>query len=500
MARWLVGIIVIFCPVWVMGRTIPPSDAVDGAEVERRLPILVHPVKADLPLEERKKLDKALEDALFSYTGLEVYTFQEFRNQIGWKRQQKQIQCQFPEDCLRLLKEDMELRHEVTFAIAPLVDGRLNLRLNLIVGEEGREFVETIPELAAAPVVLGRIVPDLIGLPSGVRHAEGVVHVSSFPMGAKVYADGALSCSTPCSIVADGGAELRLKAEREGRPPFSATVRIKRGQVIRWFADLVTRQGSILVDSTPPGATIELDGREAGVTPQVIRNVLTGEHDVRLTMPPYPEMTYRITVGADEVARIRHGFLPENGRLEISAANREKSRTVEIYLDGLRVADNLYVAEIQPAEYRVHIVQDGYETHEEKVSLESGKTVIIKPTMKTGLALRPGQEIGREPDYRPGAFTLATGVVAVAFGTYLELEAQGEYDSAKKAESSSDKKEYERTGLISRSLGGVLMGLGSAVVITGVVLLILPPEMDVAVTPAVDPVSKQAAVSVKISY
>ncbi|RJO67509.1 MAG: PEGA domain-containing protein [Myxococcales bacterium] len=465
------------------------------------LPVLLLPVEGDLTTEQRQTLTQRLEDALFGYTRLAVYTQSEFAHQIGWERQQKRLECQFPADCAAALKATLGISHEVKLALVPLADGRLHLKLNLIVADEGREFVQAIPEFDAAPVLIDNMIPDLIGEPTGLSYEQGVVRIASFPMGAAVSIGGRPLGRTPLSYAAKGGETLDIKVEREGHPPVKERVTIRRGAVARVFADLVTRQGQLLVDSLPPGASVKLDGRPAGTTPLVLDGILTGEHRVELSMPPYPDVSYNVKIAADDVARVRHGFVPETGTLVVGQPADDKGDPIEIFINNQKVAETLYRADLAPGEYLVHIVRRGSNTYEKKVTIRPGETVELRPALEGGLSLMPGQVAGQEPDYRPGGFTLALGALALGFGIFLEFEAQRHYDNAAGMTSDdSDRDGEERNGLYSRIGGGISMGLGSAAVIAGTVLLILPPAKNIAITPEYDAGRQQAMLRLKAAF
>lgn len=64
----------------------------------------------------------------------------------------------------------------------------------------------------------------------------------------------------------------------------------------RWEAD---RQGQLLVESTPPGAFVEVDGTSLGRAP-VRRLVTTGVHTVRLALEGYVSETREITIDRHE--------------------------------------------------------------------------------------------------------------------------------------------------------------------------------------------------------
>ncbi len=486
-----------------------PAMAQDRTDsiANTRLPILVHELEGDMSKEHAAILRKILLETLYRYETLTIYTEKEFSSQLGWARKEKQIDCQFTEDCQTALRAMLGIKHDITLALRSRADGKLNLRMTLFEGEEGREFVETIPEFGAAPLMLEKMIPDLIGLAPTVGPERGVVRVSSFPLGADVAIDDISLCKTPCSFGLDNGKRVAIRAQRPGHPPVYTSIKGRMGHVTQWYADLIARQGEILVDSEPAGATILLDGERHGETPLVLHNILEGKHDLTLRMPPYPDAEYEVDVIPNQVTRIRHGFIPENGSLQISCANQEKGKNVDIFINGIKVAENTYLAEKPTGRYRVQLVQDGYAPFEEEVTVEPGKNVVLNPTLEKGLALRPGQLVDVEKDYKPGGFATALGVVALSFGIFLETEAQKHYDNADDrfgpSGSTPDEESYngERdTALYSRIGGGILMGLGSAAIITGIVFLVLPPEHEIAITPTVDPDKKQAMLQLNMTF
>ncbi len=473
------------------------SGLVEAQTDDQRLPVLLHPIEGELAPETAVKLKRSLEDALFQYPDLMVYTREEFLRQIGWQRQQGKLVCQLPEDCMALYKERVGIRHDILLQVALRADGQYNLRLKMSMGPRWREIVETIPEFSAAPVVLEKIVPDLLGLPNGIRLEEGALRVSSFPLHAEVRLNDAVLCRTPCSLTAQDGRELALSVRREGHPAVFESIRIAKGEVRRWFADLVTRQGEILVDSVPAGASIFLDGKRMGVTPDILRNVIVGQHNIQLSMPPYPETLLKVDVPPNGVARIRHEFRPEQGRLVVNCSNKEKKKNVEIFLNDRKVSENTYTADLPPGNYTVTLVQSGYATREERVTVLADEETRLDLTLEKGLALRPGQQVAETPDYRPGAFTTVISALLVGFGAFLEVEAQNHYDNANSLALDDPDRDDERSlGKKSRIAGGVLMGVGSAGMIAGVVLLILPPMQHVAVTPTIDPATGTSGVKV----
>ena len=61
----------------------------------------------------------------------------------------------------------------------------------------------------------------------------------------------------------------------------------------------VTETGSILIDSSPQGAQINVDGTNYGVTPDSVTGLEVGSHTVKLSLSGYVDATFSITVQAN---------------------------------------------------------------------------------------------------------------------------------------------------------------------------------------------------------
>lgn len=87
----------------------------------------------------------------------------------------------------------------------------------------------------------------------------------------------------------------------------------------RWEAD---RQGQLLVESTPAGAFVELDGTSVGRAP-VRRLVTTGVHTVRLALEGYVSETREITIDRHEERTLSIALVPTEPTAAADAASGE---------------------------------------------------------------------------------------------------------------------------------------------------------------------------------
>jgi len=61
---------------------------------------------------------------------------------------------------------------------------------------------------------------------------------------------------------------------------------------------------TVLIESTPPGARIRIDGRSLGPTPLTVRQLRPGAHTLELQMPGFRLWSQRLTVAAGDRRRV----------------------------------------------------------------------------------------------------------------------------------------------------------------------------------------------------
>jgi hypothetical protein len=62
--------------------------------------------------------------------------------------------------------------------------------------------------------------------------------------------------------------------------------------------------GTLSIQSTPPGATVSIDGKPAGVTPVTLDTMAIGTHTVELQSPDYQTSAFSVDVKAGETVTI----------------------------------------------------------------------------------------------------------------------------------------------------------------------------------------------------
>ena len=155
------------------------------------------------------------------------------------------------------------------------------------------------PPAPAAPVVVAPLF-------------AGRVLVRSTPPGARVFVDGRSGGETPATVrdLARGGHQVRLVREgyttverrivvTASQPALSLTVPMVKVPVAPARLD-----AALVVESRPAGATVFVDGRQAGTTPLTLPGVSVGAHAVRLELEGYQRWSASVQVEASEQNRV----------------------------------------------------------------------------------------------------------------------------------------------------------------------------------------------------
>ncbi|MGE3631510.1 MAG: TonB-dependent receptor [Sandaracinaceae bacterium] len=115
--------------------------------------------------------------------------------------------------------------------------------------------------------------------------------------------EGPAACIVPCSIEARPGPhEVQLT-----RPGFAVVVRqvlVEANTTSAITASLSALTGSLLVSADETNALVEVDGRAAGFTPTVIRDMPVGTHRVRVSLAGYEAYEAEVEVTENEETRI----------------------------------------------------------------------------------------------------------------------------------------------------------------------------------------------------
>lgn len=184
----------------------------------------------------------------------------------------------------------------------------------------------------------------------------------------------------------------------------------------------VPQTGVIAVTSEPLGARIKVDGKDYGVTPKNIVDLLIGSHKVEILKKNYKSVATTVEVREDETTEC-NAKLNKVARVTINSTPRE----AQLYINGKKIGTTPQTMEFESGNYVFRLTKEHYHDFEKRVHVD-----ISKPELKFSLKRQYQKKFSGYFE-AAGQFGSLMGVGANA-GCYLSnfnIEAYGTYSLGK---------------------------------------------------------------------
>lgn len=205
------------------------------------------------------------------------------------------------------------------------------------------------------------------------------IQLDSEPSGATVRVDGEPVGTTPATLALLQG-ERELQLELPGFAPLGKTLRVEAGQA----RDLGTMRlepaaGVLVLDSTPTGANVTLDGEFLGQTPLEVELAPDRSQRLILTRPGYRRHSESLSLaaGAREEKQVRLQALLGDIRLEVSHPE------AEVRVNGNVVGRGSQSLSLPAVEQRIEVRLDGYASETRRVTPRPGLAQRVAVTLQT---------------------------------------------------------------------------------------------------------------------
>ncbi len=156
---------------------------------------------------------------------------------------------------------------------------------------------------------------------------------------------------------------------------------------------VVPLASTLFIDSTPPGATVFIDGEKVGTTP-LETQILPGERTLRLELGSHLPSEFAQNVPVRGEVRVARTLEKVPARLVVTA----RPEGAEIWVDGKSVGKDKVDQGIEPGTHAIRLSLEGFHPHEQTVEIAPGETTTVDrtlaPTSFTGFkrALQRAQE------------------------------------------------------------------------------------------------------------
>lgn len=239
---------------------------------------------------------------------------------------------------------------------------------------------------------------------------QGTIIVAGAVNGAPVSIDGQDRGTTPAVVDVPAGEHV-VVVSPPGQSAYTETVTVQPGArvtVTPSFGGATASQanGSLRVLTQPTGATVFVDGEEAGTAPVTVEDVVPGSHIVEARAEGYESNTSRITIepGRRETIQL---VLEESEALGTLIVTSEVAGA-QVLLDGQPIGSVPVTRDDVPAgSHQVIVRAPDHEDWQQQIQMTAGRELTLRatpqPLERTGF-------LSVEAD-APGAEVLLNGVL-----------------------------------------------------------------------------------------
>lgn len=228
---------------------------------------------------------------------------------------------------------------------------------------------------------------------------------SSVPAGATVSVDGAALGRTPLEADVDAGRRA-LSLSMPGYSSWQSMLAVRAGEAQSVGpVTLGVPDGTLAIDTDPPGAEISIAGAHRGHAPLTLQLPSTVMHDVLVTRPGYADGTRRVHVEAGRTAHLAIALLPRLGSVVIAGEPAD----AELLVDGRSAGAAAQRLELPSAPHRLEVRKAGMQSYRVEVTPHPGavqtvryalQAITFAPTVRSA----SGQVLKLLP---PGRFTMS---------------------------------------------------------------------------------------------
>jgi hypothetical protein len=124
----------------------------------------------------------------------------------------------------------------------------------------------------------------------------GSLVISSVPEDASIVVNGQYRGRTPLTLDNLDPGIYTVNISKFGFSPSTATTNLQSGERQEITATLPAETGSLIINTTPTGASVMVDGRDAGLSPVTLAGLAPGNHTIAITRDGYTPVTRQVEI------------------------------------------------------------------------------------------------------------------------------------------------------------------------------------------------------------
>lgn len=201
------------------------------------------------------------------------------------------------------------------------------------IAEESPRGIVNHTETSKVTTVLSRsgaVREEIIDVPTGT------LHITSDPQGARIYREGEDEGITPATLARVPAGNCSLILSYPGYHNATLSLSVVARETVDISTHLVERAGAstgiLVVDSTPPGAIVTLDGNERGTTPCNIENLTPGTTTLQVFLEGYSPYEGEVKIAAGGMTMQSIHLVPASSLERTIRGTSEEREVTEVYI------------------------------------------------------------------------------------------------------------------------------------------------------------------------
>lgn len=208
------------------------------------------------------------------------------------------------------------------------------------------------------------------------------LNIRSFPSGATVFLDLQQVGTTPLLLTRVVPGTHAIQIRLPGWEAWSGTTTAEKGSTTQVIANLTHAAYSLAVTSTPPGATVALDGAAKGVTPVTVVGLKPRNYVVTVSLKGYAVISRTVDLSDATQSAQDFSLVQAFGKLSITST----PTGAEVFMDGTSYgATPLKIDSFPVGDYALTLKLEGSTDITDTLSVKEG--ILLAKQYKLDLAI-----------------------------------------------------------------------------------------------------------------
>ncbi len=225
----------------------------------------------------------------------------------------------------------------------------------------------------------------LVFLPSCEKKAPeqdlsdyGSMNITSEPTGAEVSILGKVIGTTPRVTNPVPSAMYIVKFSMDGYEPAWLPVTVTPGRQVEVHATLVPENATVIIDSEPSGAHVQMNGKEIGDTPVLLSDLALGSYSATVQMQGYTRRDISWKVQNGRPILINVPLMNNIGTLSLTS----DPDSAEIEIDGKTYGYTPFKDSFEQGQHKIRLTKDGYKPYEKIVTVKRDETTDVAAALE----------------------------------------------------------------------------------------------------------------------